>query len=166
MPELRMLKRFAREILLFLVNFQPLLNYETLLAIAKYWYKSLYYQLKFLPFMRPYLIKKFYKQQTIETKVSCRLISLGDFIKKHQIPVIDFLKIDVEGAEFDVIKSIQPEQFLRIQQIAIEVHDICNRVDQMSCYLKEQGYLVHAIRNPLFEKLGFNHHMLYCVRQN
>lgn len=147
-------------------NFLPLLNYETLLAIAKDWDKPLYYQLKFLPFMRPYLIKRFYKQQTIETKVPCRVISLGDFIKKHHISRIDFLKIDVEGAEFDVIKSIEPEQFRRIQQISIEAHDICNRVSQISTYLQKQGFVVHVVTNPLIIKLGFNRHMLYCTRQS
>lgn len=39
-------------------NYQPLLNYETLLKLSSFQNKPLYYQLKYLPFLRNYLIKK------------------------------------------------------------------------------------------------------------
>ncbi|KGP62716.1 SAM-dependent methlyltransferase [Legionella norrlandica] len=143
-------------------NFQPLLNYETLLKLSYFQNKSLYYQLKYLPFLRNYFIKKNYKNQTLETKVKCQLTSLGRFIEKNQIAHIDLLKIDVEGAELDVINSIKPEQFSFIKQLSIEVHDIDNRVEKLVSYLQKLGYVAYVDKNPIFAELGFNHHMIYA----
>ncbi len=112
--------------------------------------------------MRNYLIKKNYKHQTLETKVRCHLTALGRFIENNQITRIDLLKIDVEGAELDVINSIKPEQFSLIKQLSIEVHDIDNRVEKLVSYLQKQGYITYVDRNPIFAELGFNHHMIYA----
>lgn len=144
-------------------NYEPLLRYKTLLEIARHWNKPLYYKLKYLPFMRKYLIRQYYNKRTIETKIRCQLTSLGTFIEKQRINRIDYMKIDVEGAEFDVIKSIKSEQFALIQQLCIEVHDINNRVEQLANYLKQFGYFVEVISSPICA-LGFNHHMMYAKR--
>lgn len=92
----------------------------------------------------------------------CHLTALGRFIENNQIARIDLLKIDVEGAELDVINSIKPEQFSLIKQLSIEVHDIDNRVEKLVSYLQKQGYITYVDRNPIFAELGFNHHMIYA----
>lgn len=143
-------------------NYNPLLDYDTLLKISRFRSKFLYYQLKFLPFMRNYLIKRNFKNRTSEKKIPCKLTSLGHFIEKNEINHIDFIKIDVEGAEFDVVKSIKPSQFPMIKQLCIEVHNINNRVEHLTSYLQEQGYLTQVRRNHIFEKLGYNQHMIYA----
>ncbi|KTD55966.1 methoxymalonyl CoA synthase [Legionella sainthelensi] len=143
-------------------NFQPLLDYNTLLKLLPWQNKFLYYQLKLLPFFRDYFIKRNYKKQTRTTQVTCKLTSLGRFIEQQQIRHIDFLKVDVEGAEIDVIKSIQPKHFSIIKQISIEVHNIENRVEQLNSYLQKQGYATLVDRNPILADLGFNHHMIYA----
>ncbi|MCL9682476.1 FkbM family methyltransferase [Legionella maioricensis] len=148
----------------FISNYNPLLNYETLLKISKVRDKLLYYQLKFLPFMRNYLIKRNFKKRTAEKKVQCTLTSLGHFIEKNGINHIDFIKIDVEGAEFEVVKSIKPSQFSMIKQLCIEVHNIDNRVEHLATYLQEQGYLTEIHRNSIYERLGYNQHMIYAKR--
>ncbi|ARB92020.1 FkbM family methyltransferase [Legionella longbeachae] len=145
-------------------NFQPLLDYNTLLKLLPWQNKFLYYQLKWLPFFRDYFIKKNYTKQTQTTQVTCKLTSLGRFIEQNQIKHIDFLKVDVEGAEIDVIKSIQPKQFSIIKQISIEVHNIENRVEKLNSYLQKQGYITLIDRNPILADLGFNHHMIYAKR--
>jgi FkbM family methyltransferase len=145
-------------------NYNPLLDYNTLLKVSRFRNKFLYKQLKFLPFMRNYLINRNFKNQTAEKKVLCKLTSLGHFIEKNEINHIDFIKIDVEGAEFDVIKSIKPTQFPMIKQLSIEVHNINNRVDDLAFYLQEQGYQTQIHRNHLFERLGYNQHMIYAKR--
>ncbi|KTC88421.1 FkbM family methyltransferase [Legionella cincinnatiensis] len=143
-------------------NFQPLLDYNTLLKLLPWQNKFLYYQLKWLPFFRNYFIKKNYKKQTRITQITCKLTSLGHFIEQHQIRHIDFLKVDVEGAEIDVIKSIKPKQFSIINQISIEVHNIENRVEKLNSYLQKQGYITLVDRNPILADLGYNHHMIYA----
>ena len=143
-------------------NYNPLLNYNTLLSIASIHNKKLYYKLKFLPFMRNYLIKKNYQKKTAETIVNCKLTSLGSFIENNKFTHIDFLKIDVEGSEVDVIKSIHPKQFPIIKQLSIEVHDIENRVERLANYLRKQGYIIKITRSHFFERLGFNQHMIHA----
>jgi FkbM family methyltransferase len=145
-------------------NYNPLLDYETLLNVSRFRNKRLYYQLKFLPFIRNHLVKRNFKNRTSEKKILCNLTSLGHFIKKNAINHIDFIKIDVEGAEFDVVKSIEPSQFPMIKQLCIEVHNINNRVMQLSSYLQEQGYLIWIHRNYIYEKSGYNQHMIYAKR--
>jgi len=145
-------------------NYNPLQDFETLLKISRFRNKFLYKQLKFLPFMRKHLIKKNFKNQTLEKKVMCKLTSLGHFIEKNRIDHIDFIKIDVEGAEFDVVKSIKPTQFPMIKQFCIEVHNINNRVEELASYLQENGYLTEIHRNSIYEELGFNQYMIYAKR--
>jgi FkbM family methyltransferase len=145
-------------------NFQPFLDYDRLLQLSKLNNKPLFYLLKYVPFLRTYLIKKHFKKITTETKLSCRLSSLGRFIEKHSLDRIDFLKIDVEGAEVDVLKGIKPEQFSKIKQLCIEVHNIDHRVEKVDALLKQQGYLTLIHRNPVFVQFGLNHHMIYAKR--
>ena len=144
-------------------NYNHLLDYDNLLKIARYQNNLLYYQMKFLPFMRPYLIKKNFKNRTMETKILCKLISLGHFIERNAINHIDFLKINVEGTEFEVVKSIELKQFFMIKQLSTKVHDIDNRVEYLAAYLREQGYLTRINRNPIYEKLGWNQYMIRAV---
>ena len=48
--------------------------------------------------------------------------SLADILADHQLGELDFLKLDCEGSEYDILYQ-SPDQFLeRIQRIAIETH--------------------------------------------
>jgi FkbM family methyltransferase len=59
---------------------------------------------------------------------------------------VDFLKIDVEGAEEHVVRGICPEDWRRVQQVALEVHDVAGRVDRLAEMLAEQGFEVSRDR--------------------
>ena len=50
-------------------------------------------------------------------------MSVSDYCKRHQIDHIDLLKLDIEGAEYDVIDDVLNEK-LSIKQICLEFH--CN----------------------------------------
>ena len=58
-------------------------------------------------------------------------VALDDFILKHNIPRVDFIKIDVEGAEADVllgaaklIKRFRPKMAVSIYHKAYDVYDL------------------------------------------
>ncbi|HEU4834404.1 MAG TPA: amino acid adenylation domain-containing protein, partial [Pyrinomonadaceae bacterium] len=53
----------------------------------------------------------------------CELRSLSDVVREQQVSVIDLLKIDVQRAELDVLKGISEEDWAKIKQISMEVHD-------------------------------------------
>lgn len=56
-------------------------------------------------------------QKNIEVRVEC----LSDIMKRHQHIFIDLLKMDIEGAEYNVIDDILNSR-IEIQQILIEFH--------------------------------------------
>jgi FkbM family methyltransferase len=53
----------------------------------------------------------------------CRVTSVSEIIREHDLATIDLLKIDAEKCELDILAGIGDEDWPRIQQIVIEVHD-------------------------------------------
>ena len=47
----------------------------------------------------------------------CRMCTVSDLIRDHALARIDLLKIDVEGAELDVLRGIAPEHWALIRQV-------------------------------------------------
>jgi FkbM family methyltransferase len=54
---------------------------------------------------------------------SVRVISLETLFEQHKIERCDFLKLDCEGAEFEIILDTAPSVFNRVQRIVMEYHD-------------------------------------------
>jgi hypothetical protein len=52
-----------------------------------------------------------------------RAITFSDIITQHALERIDFLKIDVEGAEFDILFANPDETLGKTQKIVIEFHE-------------------------------------------
>ncbi|HYF03151.1 MAG TPA: FkbM family methyltransferase [Patescibacteria group bacterium] len=75
-------------------------------------------------------------------KVECELQPVSNIIKNENISRIDLMKIDVEGAEFDVLQGIADGDWPKIRQFVIEVHDIDNRVKAMTEFLQSRNYTV------------------------
>ena len=71
--------------------------------------------------------------------------TFSDIITKHAIKQIDFLKIDVEGAEFDILFTNPNETLSKTRQIVMEFHEF--KDDKRSHYelvnlLSSQGFEV------------------------
>jgi FkbM family methyltransferase len=54
-------------------------------------------------------------------EVDC--VTLPDVCAKHGLETIDFLKLDCEGAEIEILENLDDAFLGRIRQIAMEVHD-------------------------------------------
>lgn len=54
--------------------------------------------------------------------VSVLAITLTELFKQHTITQCDFLKIDCEGAEYEIIESALPKTLAQIKKIAMEYH--------------------------------------------
>jgi FkbM family methyltransferase len=65
--------------------------------------------------------------------------SLDDFVKKNSITKIDFLKVNIEGAEYEMIDGMQKSIDI-IENIAISCHDFLN-VREDSIELKVKTFL-------------------------
>ncbi len=85
---------------------------------------------------------------------TCHLRTISDVIGEHGVERIDLLKIDVEKSEQDVLSGIQQEDWQKIQQIVVEVHNINGRLDEIAALLKEHGYDLTIEQDTLLEDTG------------
>ena len=80
--------------------------------------------------------------------VSCRVETLSHARQTLHIGAIDLLKIDVEGAEWDVLCGIGPGDWPQIRQIVVEVHDEDGRLARVETLLREHGFRVVSEPDP------------------
>ncbi len=86
-------------------------------------------------------IENLLEQRLKTEQVSCQLTTLSQIIYEQNIQKIDLLKIDVEKGELDVLLGISGENWKKIQQIVIEVHDIEGRLKRITDLLNQHNYI-------------------------
>ena len=99
-----------------------------------------------------------FEAQTVE----CRMRTLSDAITELGVERVDLLKIDVEKAELDVLAGIQPGDWPRIRQIAMESHDAGGRAATAASTLRQQGFTVTFGRDSGLSGTGLC--MVYATR--
>ena len=97
------------------------------------------------------------------TTHECRLTSLSEMIREHQIDKIDLLKIDAEKSELDILKGIDDRDWPKIAQLVIEIHDPTRKaVERTKDLLAKKGFRCAVEHERLLEHSGlFN---LYATR--
>ena len=88
-----------------------------------------------------------------EGKVSVACVTLADIFDAHGIATCDFLKIDCEGAEYEILMSTPPEYFKRIRSITLETHDhlglaLQGDVHSLAAFLKNLNFEVAISEDP------------------
>jgi FkbM family methyltransferase len=73
-------------------------------------------------------------------EIPCAVETLSRVLREHGIERVDYLKIDVEGAELDVLRGIEQDDWPKIQRLAAEVHDLDGRVETMRGMLERAGF--------------------------
>jgi len=71
--------------------------------------------------------------------VECKVRVLSEVFAEQGIERIDILKIDVEGAELDVVKGISNADWAKVQLLAIEVHDNIGNLAPIKKILMDNG---------------------------
>jgi len=105
--------------------------------------------LRWLPrFLGVALLRSGLKRQLYTEAVTCEMRTVSQFVREEGIECIDLLKIDVEKAELDVFRGIDAEDWPKIQQVIVEIHDIDHRVDAMIALLVHYGLAEIAIEQP------------------
>lgn len=84
-------------------------------------------------------------------------VDLAPIIDRLPESRCDFLKIDCEGCEFDLIMQSPRPILSRIQRISIETHDgyTTHTSTELAKYLSHNGFQVYQRPNPVHEYLGF-----------
>ncbi|RYF68512.1 MAG: FkbM family methyltransferase [Cytophagaceae bacterium] len=70
-------------------------------------------------------------------------ITLTNIIDHNNLAIIDLVKIDCEGSEYDIFYNTDPALLRRIRHIVMEVHDIDtdrNNVSALNTYLESLGF--------------------------
>jgi len=83
-----------------------------------------------------------------EDSVEVKSQSFSKFLKKIHKP-IDFLKIDCEGSEYDILYSLSKLELKKIRQIVIEYHEFENnskhKGNALSDFLRKNGFVSQII---------------------
>jgi hypothetical protein len=89
-----------------------------------------------------------------QVKRILKCTTLEDIIERNNIEKIDYLKIDIEGGEKDLVYSIQPETWSKISKIFIEYHEDVygyseeTRIEFIKT-IQQQGFDFHIILGPV-----------------
>lgn len=82
-------------------------------------------------------------------KVAIRVKALASFMEEHQIEKIDLLKMDCEGAEYDILFHLPDVFFSRIDKMAMETHDTESyKTEDMTRFLVSKGFQVKYVTRP------------------
>src|ERR1043165_1917149 len=93
---------------------------------------------------------------------TCRLETLSNVLRAHNVERIDLLKVDVQKCEEEVLLGIEEEDWKKIRQIVVEVHDFDGRLERISAQLKHHGYRVVMEQDQMYQgSLMYN---LYAIR--
>lgn len=87
-----------------------------------------------------------YKLGESQKEISVDKISFKDFIKT--IPKIDFLKIDCEGAEYEILFSLSQKELQKINKISMEFHNYGKYTgEDLARFLHKNGFKVKMIKD-------------------
>jgi FkbM family methyltransferase len=90
-------------------------------------------------------INKFHvEQENVEVEeIIVPTITLKNFVKQEKLNKIDLIKIDIEGAEYDIIENLEDEIFNITDKFLIEWHDNTDgRVQKLIDKLTSKGYSI------------------------
>jgi FkbM family methyltransferase len=82
--------------------------------------------------------------------------SLDDLFLPGKLTTCDFLKMDCEGGEFDILFNASPDTLARVHHISLEYHNHATQYSNLDLerFLKENGFEVTTFRNPVHNYLG------------
>jgi FkbM family methyltransferase len=82
--------------------------------------------------------------------IPCQVGTLSETIREQRLQRIDLLKIDVEGAELDVLKGLEDQLWPRVQQLAVEISPAHkHRLAALVCQLRAQGFTKVTVESML-----------------
>ena len=88
-------------------------------------------------------------------RIIAPLMSLEHIMDDHRIEVVNYLKLDCEGSEFEVLRNVSRTCWTRIERAAIEYHEFgrSRRAAELVTILEGNGFKVE-VNQSLLEKLA------------
>lgn len=87
--------------------------------------------------------------------VEVNTITLNEIIEQNDIQKCNFLKLDCEGAEFEILKGLSEKHYDKIEKICLEYHLNSNdskKLIELKSKLKKMHYLIRDI--PATPEMG------------
>ena len=88
-----------------------------------------------------------------EVKVQC----LGVKQLLSRFDKVDLMKLDCEGAEFEILAAFTSEEFLKVKSFYIEYHEFADGMDSLKLadLLRKNGYIVESKKSHYDNRMGF-----------
>ena len=97
--------------------------------------------------------------------MTCPLVTISDVIRENGIERIDLLKVDAEKSELPILQGIDEEDWPKIQQIVIEVHDkVGDLIETVVKLLKSKGFVFEMTEEELLRNSGL--YNIYATRND
>jgi phthiocerol/phenolphthiocerol synthesis type-I polyketide synthase E len=80
--------------------------------------------------------------------------SLGQIMDEQSVSHVDFLKIDCEGGEYNILRNVSRDELARVDKIAIEYHEFgpSHHHEELTLILRDAGFAVER-QAPWMERL-------------
>lgn len=87
-------------------------------------------------------------------------ISLDEYIEDHNLPFPDFIKIDTQGSELDILrgakKSLKNCHGLLVELSLIQNNENCPKFYEVISFLEEHNFIPYTICEEHFKKNALN----------
>jgi FkbM family methyltransferase len=92
----------------------------------------------------------------IARKVKVQGLTFNDICEKYKINQIDLFKMDIEGAEYEVLNSLSQNDWDKINSVVLEYHDYLKfSHEALENILKQNNFKVKTTKSKFAPNLGF-----------
>jgi len=97
-------------------------------------------------------------------EINCQLRTVSDVTDEFNVSQIDLLKVDAEKSELGVLEGISDQDWPKIKQTVMEIHDLEGRLETIKNILKKHGLSkIYVEQEPTLQ--GSNVYSLYAMRE-
>jgi len=97
----------------------------------------------------------------VQGSVAVEQWTLGEALDRIGVARCDFLKMDCEGSEFDILRSTPGDVLARVDRMCFEYHDDAGRHHaELVDILTRAGFVVRAMPGPAYRERG----LIYACR--
>ena len=114
-------------------------------------------------FLRAPLVRSTLKRVLRPETVICQMQTLSQVVRDHGVEQIDLLKIDAEKGELDILRGVDAQDWSKMRQVVVEVHDLDGQLDTITHLLREKGLTLMTVEQPVSLR-GSNISTVFAMR--